>query len=212
MTSGSENKSSGIVNIRGKDYKTVALRVNEFRKDRPDWAILTDPVDISAESVMVKASILNEDGRIIGTGLAEESRTSSQINKTSALENCETSAIGRALAACGYAGTEYASANEVQNAISQQQAKDVIERSVVHMAAVRDNMESISVIVAALATEDLPTAAEAWCELSDEDKMALWVAPSKGGVFTTQERKILHSDEFAAIKRQFMEPGEDHGK
>jgi hypothetical protein len=57
---------------------------------------------------------------VIATGLAEEKRTSSQINRTSALENCETSAIGRALAAFGLGGSEYASANEVQNAIHQQ--------------------------------------------------------------------------------------------
>jgi hypothetical protein len=68
--------------------------------------------------VVVKASI-GKDAAVIATGYAEESRTSSQINRTSALENAETSAIGRALANFGMAGTEYASADEVAQAISQ---------------------------------------------------------------------------------------------
>ena len=59
----------------------------------------------------------------IYTGHAEEVYDSSMINKTSALENCETSAIGRALASAGFGGTEFASADEVANAISQQNTK-----------------------------------------------------------------------------------------
>ena len=69
--------------------------------------------------VIIHAAII-KDGVTIATGLAVEVRGSSQINKTSALENCETSAIGRALAAFGLGGSEYASANEVENAIHQQ--------------------------------------------------------------------------------------------
>ena len=114
---------NGIVNIHGKQYKTVALRVNEFRESHPDWGIVTEIVEADENLVIMRAAILNETDRIIGTGYAEEQRGSSMINKTSALENCETSAIGRALAACGYAGTEYASANEVENAIHQQKAE-----------------------------------------------------------------------------------------
>jgi hypothetical protein len=72
----------------------------------------------------MKASIvtLEAEGRtfVLATGYAEERRDSTTINKTSALENCETSAIGRALAAYGYAGTEYASADEVAQAVRQQ--------------------------------------------------------------------------------------------
>ena len=68
----------------------------------------------------MKATISDEQGRVRATGHAEEVRASSQINKTSALENAETSAIGRALAALGYAGTEFASADEVAQAITQQ--------------------------------------------------------------------------------------------
>jgi hypothetical protein len=114
---------SGVVNIRGKDYKTVALRVSEFREKHPieqGWAILTEIVDRTDTDVVMKATIVNPDDKVLGVGFAEENRKSSQINSTSALENCETSAIGRALANIGLGGSEYASANEVENAIHQQ--------------------------------------------------------------------------------------------
>lgn len=115
------NKDTGIVNIHGKDYKTVAKRVDEFRNEyKTDMAIVTSLVSIDEKTVVMKAEILDKDQRVIATGYAEEHREASQINRTSALENCETSAIGRALANFGLGGGEYASADEVANAISQQ--------------------------------------------------------------------------------------------
>lgn len=114
-------KETGITNIRGKEYQTVALRVTKFRADKEEWSLTTEIVSRDDECVVMKATIANEQGRILATGHAEEYRKSSQVNKTSALENAETSAIGRALAAAGWGGTEFASANEVQNAIHQQE-------------------------------------------------------------------------------------------
>jgi hypothetical protein len=114
-------KDTGVVNIHGKDYKTVAKRVDEFRKEHADkLSIITSIIDRDEETVVMKAEIQDENGRVIATGYAEEKRTASQINRTSALENCETSAIGRALANFGLGGGEYASADEVANAIQQQ--------------------------------------------------------------------------------------------
>ena len=110
----------GTVSIHGKVYKTVALRVNEFRESHgQEYGIETDLIT-NADLVIIKAVIKDKGGFVVSTGYAEEVRGSTMINKTSALENCETSAIGRALAGFGFAGEEYASANEVQNAIHQQ--------------------------------------------------------------------------------------------
>ena len=113
-------KPSGIVNIRGKEYQTVAYRVQIFREKHPDWTLATEVLHRDAECVVIRASISDEMGRLRSTGHSEEYRKATQINKTSALENAETSAIGRALAGLGIGGTEFASANEVQNAIAQQ--------------------------------------------------------------------------------------------
>jgi hypothetical protein len=109
----------GIVNIRGKEYKTVALRVQEFRTDFPGHSLVTEIVKIDDDQCIVKAMVV-KDNAIIATGHAQEFRKASQINGTSYVENCETSAIGRALACLGIGGTEFASANEVVNAIHQQ--------------------------------------------------------------------------------------------
>ena len=112
----------GVVNIKGKEYKTVALRVQEFR-DTPKfqgWSIMTEIVKLDDDQVLIAAKIINPDSKIIATGHGHEFRTASQINSTSYVENAETSAIGRALACLGIGGTEFASANEVVNAIYQQ--------------------------------------------------------------------------------------------
>lgn len=113
---------TGVINIRGKEYQTVALRVAKFREAHPTHSLTTSIINMNSDVVIMQAAIADETGTIKATGHAEEYRASSQINKTSALENCETSAIGRALAAFGFGGSEFASANEVVNAIHQQNA------------------------------------------------------------------------------------------
>lgn len=114
-------KDTGIVNIHGKEYMTVAYRVKQLREQHNlDIGITTDIVSIDDEVVVVKAILTDKSGFVIATGHAEENRKASMINKTSALENCETSAIGRALAGAGYIGTEFASADEVAQAITHQ--------------------------------------------------------------------------------------------
>jgi hypothetical protein len=112
-------KDTGIVNIHGKAYQTVALRVGKFRETYPNFSLITEIVSRDPECVVMKATISDDAGRIRATGHSEEYRATSQINRTSALENAETSAIGRALAALGLGGTEFASADEVANAITQ---------------------------------------------------------------------------------------------
>jgi len=114
----------GIVNIHGKEYKTVARRVNEFREQCPPsdgWCIRTWLVYHDDNRVVVSASICDKEDHVVATGLAEEDRSAGKINRTSALENCETSAIGRALAAFGLGGEEYCSADELVRAIAQQE-------------------------------------------------------------------------------------------
>ena len=135
------NKDTGIVNIHGKEYKTVAKRVDEFRKKyESKMAIITSVVSIDEMTVVVKAEILDENQRVIATGFAEENRQASMINKTSALENCETSAIGRALANFGLAGGEYASADEVASAIQKQ---DKSNQSRIDFQELRDEAKMI---------------------------------------------------------------------
>jgi hypothetical protein len=200
-----ENEMSGTVKIHGKEYKTVALRIQEFREKHPDFTIQTELVEANDMLVIVKATIACA-GQVIATGYAEEVRTASKINRTSALENAETSAVGRALAFFGLGGSEIASADEVANAITQQSSqasKEDMEKLIAHNEAWRNNSGSIYFIKEYIDMDEpkWESVAEAWAEISNEDKQALWLAPSKGGVFTTAERAALKSDEFNAARK-----------
>ena len=108
------------IDIKGKKYATVASRVEAFRKHFPTATIETVLVHDDENRVIMQAQIRIGD-TLISTGFAEELRGDGWINTTSALENAETSAIGRGLSAAGLMGGEYASSFEVSNAISQQQ-------------------------------------------------------------------------------------------
>ena len=109
------------VKIHGKDYKTVAERVTEFHNDHKDKkSIITEIIQFKDGIVVVKAVI--KIGEDVFCGHAYEDIGSSPINTTSALENCETSAIGRALASAGYLGSEFASADELVTALNKQKA------------------------------------------------------------------------------------------
>jgi hypothetical protein len=108
------------VNIHGKNYTQVSTRVEIFRRFfGVKWAITTEVQEATDTRVRVKAAIFNPDDRLIAVDHAEEVRKGG-VNITSALENCCTSAIGRALAAFGLHGGEYASSDEVTGAINQE--------------------------------------------------------------------------------------------
>ena len=192
----------GIVNIHGKEYKTVAYRVNEFREKHPDFTIQTDLVEANDVLVIVKASIFNTESRLLATGYAEEVRAASKINKFSALENAETSAIGRALSALGLGGSQYASADELVNALQQQ--NDNVGPLMAHNEALQRNYASVYFIKEHLALRAWEAVAEAWGEITNDDKKALWLAPSKGGIFTTAERTDLRSNEFNEARKLIL--------
>lgn len=110
-------------NIRGKQYVEVNERIKFFRQEDEykNWTISTEFTVLDAETCVCKCIIADPNQRVIATGHAHEERSSSHINKTSYVENCETSAIGRALAMLGIGiDTSIASANEVSDAIAKQ--------------------------------------------------------------------------------------------
>ena len=112
--------------IKGKEYAEVNERIKAFRQLFPNGTITTEIVDIIRDEkgkgvVIIKATALNEQGAILGTGHAYEKEGSSFINSTSYIENAETSAVGRALGMIGIGiDTSIASYEEVANAVEQQ--------------------------------------------------------------------------------------------
>lgn len=109
------------VNIKGKEYVEVNERVKYFRENFEDWSIETELLSNENGVCVIKAIVKNPDGIVKATGHAYENEGSTFINKTSYIENCETSAVGRALGLLGIGiDTSIASSEEVENAINNQ--------------------------------------------------------------------------------------------
>ena len=105
------------VNISGKQYVEVSERLKHFRSNYPGYSLLSEVVDINDTTITIKATILDDKQNPMASGIAQEVKGSSFINKTSYVENCETSAWGRALANFGIGiDAAVASYNEVANA------------------------------------------------------------------------------------------------
>lgn len=115
------------VKIKGKDYVEVNERLKYFRSEPKfkDYSLESEIISLDKEFITIKAIIKDGNGRVVATGLAQEKAGSTYINETSFVENCETSAWGRALGNLGIGiDTSVASAEEVQNAIENQKPKE----------------------------------------------------------------------------------------
>ena len=118
-------KNIPTVNIKGKKYSTVNERHKHLLQYFPEARFNEEILFHDADRVIVKVELYISDV-IYSVGHAEEFRNSSFINKTSALENGSSSALGRCLAAFGLSGSEYASAEELVNALNNQNTKTVL--------------------------------------------------------------------------------------
>jgi hypothetical protein len=120
------------IDIKGKPYVTVSERVKAIRKKYGfEVTIATDIHTLKDDFVIIKATITDKDRRIISTGFAKENAGDTFINKGSHLENCETSAVGRALAFAGFGiEAEIASADEVVNSSSNSAISDTQKKTI----------------------------------------------------------------------------------
>ena len=125
------NESIQTTDIKGKAYADVAQRIKAFRMVYPMGCIRTEMVSNIDGVCIFRAEAIDHTGMLLGTGTAFERQGASFINKTSYIENCETSAVGRALGMAGFGiDVSVASADEVANAIAQQEqpkSKDVLD-------------------------------------------------------------------------------------
>ena len=100
------NEEIKTTDIKGKDYASVNERIKAYRKVYPTGAITTEIEEIKDDYVRIRAVVRNENGITIATGTASETLTGDErkdrINETSMVENCETSAVGRALGFAGF--------------------------------------------------------------------------------------------------------------
>ena len=178
MIDAARNENANGVQMRGnKRYTTVAIRVEMMRRHAGAVGIETDIVQWAAENgqpIVVKATVKDETGRVLATGHAEEIRGKGNVNATSALENAETSAIGRALAALGLSGGEFASANEMDGVQRKADAKSASDDQLFSPKAAADR---VSARLSKAETEQELT--ETW-EAEAETRKAIYeAAPSE---------------------------------
>lgn len=113
------------IDVKGKNYVMVNERLKYFREHFEGYALISDIIEITPDRVCILAKILDGNGSVKATGIAFEEKQSSYINKTSYIENCETSAWGRALANFGIGIDEnVSSADEVAHAIEIQEEQE----------------------------------------------------------------------------------------
>lgn len=147
------NKTIVTTDIKGKEYAEVNQRIKAFRMVYPEGTIKTRILSNENGVCIFEASVYSnadtEHCLLLGTGHAYEKESSSFINKTSYIENCETSAVGRALGMCGFGiDVSVASAEEVQNAINNQNKQEEIKDGIItpaHVSALRKRIEAAAV-------------------------------------------------------------------
>lgn len=126
-----EKTKISTIDIKGKKYATVDSRVEFFREKFPQWSLETEyPVlDLDKGVCVCRAVVKDENGKVMADGFAHEwqSKPGSMVNKTSYIENAQTSAVGRALGFIGIGinGMGIATAEEVQTAIAHQENDDL---------------------------------------------------------------------------------------
>lgn len=120
-----ERKDKRTGKTISKAYAEVHQRIKAFRMLYPEGMISTDMVSDDGKVCVFRAVIYNDAGHVLATGTAFEEKDASMINRTSYIENCESSAIGRALGFCGIGiDTGIASKEEVENAWKKQEAQE----------------------------------------------------------------------------------------
>jgi len=123
ITDFKKSLNGSTIKIHNNDYATVALRIGILRRNLGTAATISSNIIHQDDKKVIVRSEVFIDGKLVSTGLAEELRAASRINQTSALENAETSAVGRALAMLGLTNDKIASAEEVSGAIVQSDQK-----------------------------------------------------------------------------------------
>ena len=186
--------AQGYVDISGTWYKKVSARLAQFREANPTHSISTS-LEYTEKTVRAETEIRDPDGRLIANGHSEKRWRNGEAGRSVGVERAETGAVGRALAFFGLPGDDLGigSADEIVDAVEDrtQELEGALSRILAHIAAVDRCWDSVVEIRSALANERWEDFVLAYDELDNQDKVDLWLAPSKGGIFSTEERKLI---------------------
>lgn len=195
----------GQLRLGEKWYATVPSRVAAFRNDEryKEWSMVTK-VTHGKVSILAETEIADGTGRVISNGHSEKPWRDGRATSKEGVERTETASIGRALASLGFlADAGMATVEEVWDAVIEERddLKDKLEAAEKHrdrllqmIDAMSRNLSSIAAVRKHIQREQWEQMVEAYFEISDDDRIALNVAPTKGGWLTTEERSILKDD------------------
>jgi len=177
------NEEMSKTDIKGKDYATVNERIKAYRKVYPTGQIYTSIEEIKDNYVRIKVEVTDENDRIIATGMASETLTGDAkkdyINNTSMVENCETSAVGRALGFAGFGvDNAVASADDIERNKEKGKIFEIYndmfirddEAKYVVKVVIGDLMRKMGVVKASL---EATVEEQLWCSLSELNTMQL---------------------------------------
>ena len=188
----------------GKKYLMVDRRIEAFRVTfGGEYGIETNVLHSDERSVMIQCDIKDKDGFIVASGVAEEIRGSTMVNKTSAVENCQTSAVGRALSMLGLAGGEFASLNEMEGVPRKEMEKEIRD--------LRDKVEELE------QSEPEPTG-EPKMEMTLEDRVDNMLAfyencdAQKFAVAETKYQKLINTPNLSESQYDKMVEAHDKRK
>ena len=199
------DKRDGYVQLGDKWYAMVATRVGQFRDDPnyQGWTINTI-VTHGKQSILVRCEILDPEGRLRASGHSEKPWREGRASAKEGVERTETAAVGRALANMGFLASEgIASYEEAADAILEERddLKEQLDTVTKHrdrliemIQAMSRNLRSIAAVRERIKREQWELLVEAYFEISEDDRIALNVAPTKGGWLTTYERGVLKDD------------------
>lgn len=209
-------KREGYVQLGDKWYAMVATRVGQFRED-PEysgWTINTI-VTHGKQSILVRCEILDPEGRLRSSGHSEKPWRDGKASAKEGVERTETAAVGRALANMGLLASEgIASYEEVSDALIEERDALLKQRDKLlrHTLCLRDNLDSAAVIKQALFLERWESAVEAYEELTDDEKIALFsISTRDGGIWSTEERELMKSgDGIKEARRAYYDRQENN--
>ena len=140
------NESLQAIDVKGKGYIEVNQRIKAFRMLYPNGSIQTNIESLENGVCVMRAVVFDDEQNVLGIGHAYEKEGNGFINQTSYIENCETSAVGRALGMIGIGiETSIASAEEVQNAMVQQEERKTVNATKVKALETRCESEGVPV-------------------------------------------------------------------
>lgn len=174
------------INLKGKEYVTVNERLKEFRRLFKDYSLTSEIIELTPEVCTIKAVITDDKGVVRATGLAQELRQASFVNKTSYVENCETSAWGRALGNFGIGiDSSICTADELLLALNAQEQKPEPKQ-----ATLTDRVASFKAFMQKATLDQLN---------SDSYKQKFNALCKELGAEKADELTMLHNDRMIAL-------------